>query len=119
MKKSYRMFVKIVSEVNQYSTYNLPISLPFERQLAMAKKRKATSHRSNEPKAFDPKDGKLGPIRTYEDVADSEDEFHIQRDEVLLEDGPEAKKRRKWEDDGRRPLHTRVESVLRKLQMHY
>ena len=67
----------------------------------MGKKRKVLSHRSNEPKPFDPKDGKLGPIRTYKDVADSEDEFHIQRDKVLLDDGPEAKRRKKWEDEGR------------------
>lgn len=76
----------------------------------MAKKRKATSsHHSNEPKAFDPKDGILGPIHTYEDVADSEDEFYIQRDKVLLEDGPEAKRRKKWEDEGRRFIDTSVE----------
>ena len=33
-------------------------------------------------------------INTYEDVADSEDEFHINRDKILLEEGPAQKKQR-------------------------
>ncbi|KAK1094414.1 something about silencing protein 10 [Friedmanniomyces endolithicus] len=37
-------------------------------------------------------------IRTYEDVADSDDEFHLQRDEVLLGEEPGAKRRRKLEE---------------------
>lgn len=39
-------------------------------------------------------------INTYEDVAGSDDEFHINRDKVLLDDGPEAKRRRRWQDQG-------------------
>ena len=66
----------------------------------MAKKRKAPIQKFDEPKAFDPKDGKLGPIHTYEDVADSEDEFHMNRDNILLDKGPQAKRRRKWEEEG-------------------
>ena len=85
----------------------------------MAKKRKVASHQSNEPKPVDPKDGKLGPIRTYQDIADSEDEFHIQRDKVLLEDGPEAKRRKKWEDEGRQPFHAKIDLVLTNFQMPY
>jgi U3 small nucleolar RNA-associated protein 3 len=65
----------------------------------MAKKRKA-SGRSTEPQGFEPKGGKLGPITTYEDVADSEDEFHINRDKGLLDEGPDAKRRRKWQEEG-------------------
>jgi len=42
----------------------------------------------------------MGPITTYEDIADSEDEFHINRDKVLLDEGPEAKRRRKWQEEG-------------------
>ena len=49
---------------------------------------------------MDVQDGKLGPIRTYEDVADSEDEFHINRDKILLDDGPDAKRRKRWEEEG-------------------
>ncbi|KAK1816668.1 something about silencing protein 10 [Friedmanniomyces endolithicus] len=37
-------------------------------------------------------------IRTYEDVADSDDEFRLQRDEVLLGEEPGAKRRRKLEE---------------------
>ena len=65
----------------------------------MAKKRKISERRSDGPKEFNASDGKLGPIRSYEDVADSEDEFHINRDKVLLEDGPDAKRRRKIEEE--------------------
>ncbi|KAH7321989.1 Sas10 C-terminal domain-containing protein [Rhexocercosporidium sp. MPI-PUGE-AT-0058] len=67
----------------------------------MAKKRKA-SGRFEGAKAesgFEAKGGKMGPITTYEDVADSEDEFHINRDKVLLDEGPDAKRRRKWQED--------------------
>jgi len=67
----------------------------------MARKRKMSSRRSDEPKAFDVTDGELGPIQTYEDIADSEDEFHINRDKILLEDNPDAKRRKKWENEGR------------------
>jgi len=66
----------------------------------MAKKRKISNHHSKEPKPLDIKDGKLGPIRSYEDVADSGDEFHINRDKILLDDGPDAKRRKKWEEEG-------------------
>ncbi|KAK3615907.1 something about silencing protein 10, partial [Elasticomyces elasticus] len=37
-------------------------------------------------------------IRTYEDVADSDDEFHLQRDRVLLGEEPDAKRRRKVQE---------------------
>ncbi|MCJ1308062.1 hypothetical protein MMC25_001713 [Agyrium rufum] len=37
-------------------------------------------------------------IRTFEDVADSEDEFHIERDRVLLDEGPAQKRRRRQEE---------------------
>ncbi|KAK0303607.1 something about silencing protein 10 [Friedmanniomyces endolithicus] len=37
-------------------------------------------------------------IRIYEDVADSDDDFHLQRDEVLLGEEPGAKRRRRLEE---------------------
>ena len=37
-------------------------------------------------------------IRDYEDVADSDDEFHIQKDKVLLDDEPDVKRRRKIQE---------------------
>ena len=39
-------------------------------------------------------------INTYEDVADSEDEFHINRDKILLEEGPAQKKQRRYQEEG-------------------
>ncbi len=66
----------------------------------MGKKRKVLDREPKGPKPVDAKDGKLGPIHSYEDVADSEDEFHINRDKVLLDDGPDAKRRRQWEEQG-------------------
>lgn len=68
----------------------------------MAKKRKASArgNATEETPGFEPKGGKHRAITTYEDVADSEDEFHINRDKVMLDDGPDAKRRRKWEDEG-------------------
>jgi U3 small nucleolar RNA-associated protein 3 len=68
----------------------------------MAKKRKASGRaEQSENNGFEDKGGKMGRITTYEDVADSEDEFHINRDKVLLDDGPDAKRRKKWQEEGR------------------
>ncbi len=71
----------------------------------MAKKRKASSHEGGEEdtNGFEEKGEKMGPITTFEDVADEEDEFHIQRDKVLLDEGPDAKRRRKWQEEGKFP----------------
>jgi U3 small nucleolar RNA-associated protein 3 len=68
----------------------------------MSKKRREPSHSANKENrnGFEERGGKLGPITTYEDVADSEDEFHIQRDKILLDEGPDAKRRRKWAEQG-------------------
>lgn len=40
----------------------------------------------------------MGKINSYADVADSEDEFHLQRDQIMLDGGPDAKRRRRMED---------------------
>ncbi|KAG0648206.1 U3 snoRNA-associated 11 [Hyphodiscus hymeniophilus] len=67
----------------------------------MAKKRKAPtqSATAEDRNGFEERGGKLGPIASFEDVADSEDEFHIQRDKVLLDEAPDAKRRRKWAEE--------------------
>ncbi|KAF2639849.1 Sas10/Utp3 family protein [Massarina eburnea CBS 473.64] len=62
----------------------------------MAKKRKS-SGRYGEPKPA--KDDSKLAIGTFEDVADSEDEFLINRDKILLDEGPAAKKLRKWKEE--------------------
>ncbi|EKG19271.1 Sas10/Utp3/C1D [Macrophomina phaseolina MS6] len=64
----------------------------------MAKKRKASGQ--PKPSKSDAQSSKLA-VNTYEDVADSEDEFHINRDKILLDEGPEAKRRRKWQEEDR------------------
>lgn len=67
---------------------------------AMAKKRKADG------RPFGRKD--LEPavngnskliINDWQDVANSEDEFHINQDKILLEEGPAQKRRRKAEEE--------------------
>ncbi|KAL2680913.1 hypothetical protein Neosp_008516 [[Neocosmospora] mangrovei] len=66
----------------------------------MAKKRKSRQNDGpSGPKELDSADARLGPITTFEDVADSEDEYFMNRDQILLEDGPNSKRRRKQDDD--------------------
>ncbi|KAH0010383.1 hypothetical protein KCU78_g10372, partial [Aureobasidium melanogenum] len=66
----------------------------------MAKKRKAPSGgASRENVVDDSKKRTKMRIKTYEDVAGSDDEFHINRDKIMLDDGPEAKRRRKVQED--------------------
>lgn len=68
----------------------------------MAKKRKASgrSAPAEVSDGWEAKGGRIGPITTFEDVADSEDEFHINRDKVMLDEAPDAKRRRKWQEEG-------------------
>lgn len=69
----------------------------------MAKKRKASAAPVANDTASDaaPKRTRMR-IDTYEDVAGSDDEFHINRDKVMLDDGPDAKRRRKYQEEGTR-----------------
>ncbi|KAF2856092.1 Sas10/Utp3 family protein-like protein [Plenodomus tracheiphilus IPT5] len=64
----------------------------------MAKKRKASDRPSGDAKKPRKEDSHLA-ITSYEDVADSEDEFLINREKILLDEGPAAKKLRKWKDE--------------------
>lgn len=58
-----------------------------------AKKRKASST------AQKPASSKL-TVNSYEDVADSEDEFLLNREKISLDEGRDAKRRRKMREDG-------------------
>jgi U3 small nucleolar RNA-associated protein 3 len=80
----------------------------------MAKKRKASGRfaPAGEPNGFSDKGGKMGPITTYEDVADSEDEFHINRDKVMLDDGPDVKRRKKWQEEGKYLVYVSIGNCL-------
>ncbi|KIW06615.1 uncharacterized protein PV09_02329 [Verruconis gallopava] len=65
----------------------------------MGKKRKASSQAYNNPdRPTKPESSKL-LINSYEDVADSEDEFLDNRDRILLDEGPLAKKQRKLQEE--------------------
>ncbi|QSZ35440.1 hypothetical protein DSL72_008310 [Monilinia vaccinii-corymbosi] len=62
------------------------------------KKRKASGQSAkSSSQDFDKSKGKVA-FTTYEDIADSEDEFHINRDKVMLDDEPHAKRQRKLKD---------------------
>ncbi|KAI9836149.1 MAG: hypothetical protein M1838_005127 [Thelocarpon superellum] len=67
----------------------------------MGKKRKLSGPvvKGSGPREYNARDSKLGPITTYEDVADSEDEFLINRDKILLDEGPAEKRRRQWREE--------------------
>lgn len=67
----------------------------------MGKKRKTPAGGAAPEKrnGFDAK-SKMRAYTSYEDLADSEDEFHINRDKVMLEDGPDVKRRKKWQAEG-------------------
>lgn len=67
----------------------------------MGKKRKSSSQKPGAQNADAPsQEDSSRTIRTYEDVADSEDEFFINRDKVLLDESPVQRKRRKIAEEG-------------------
>jgi U3 small nucleolar RNA-associated protein 3 len=68
----------------------------------MAKKRKGSSRNAQpaDPADINPTDARLGPINTFEDVADSEEEYFLNRDKILFEEEPQSKRRkRQLEED--------------------
>lgn len=67
----------------------------------MGKKRSRTSSGTKIPAktAAAPPESSRKRIRTYEDVADSDDEFHLNKDKLLLDEEPETKRRRKVRED--------------------
>ncbi|KAF2704550.1 hypothetical protein K504DRAFT_461312 [Pleomassaria siparia CBS 279.74] len=64
----------------------------------MGKKRKASGRGEGEAKPRNTKDESKLIINTFEDVADEQDEFLSNRDKVLLDEGPAAKRLRKWNE---------------------
>ncbi|KAK6500365.1 hypothetical protein TWF481_010708 [Arthrobotrys musiformis] len=64
----------------------------------MAKKSKRShsgASKPSGPRPVDPSDAKLGKkLTTYEDVADSEDEFYLNQDRIAFDEDPAAKRRR-------------------------
>ena len=67
----------------------------------MGKKRKAGSRAYGADDSVRSADrGSKLRINTYEDVADSEDEFHINRDKILLKERPAQKRQRNLREEG-------------------
>ena len=68
----------------------------------MAKKRRRTGEQYNDTRDRNlHADASKFTINTFEDVADSEDEFHINRDKILLEEKPAHKRQRRLYEDGK------------------
>ncbi|KAI1642218.1 Sas10 C-terminal domain-containing protein [Daldinia loculata] len=67
----------------------------------MGKKRKASSGPSEPkgPREYDPADARLGPINTFEDIADSEEEHFMNKDQILFEDDRKSKKQKRQEEE--------------------
>ncbi|KAI8634647.1 Sas10 C-terminal domain-containing protein [Xylariaceae sp. FL1651] len=60
----------------------------------MGKKRKATASQPAGPRDYDPKDGKLGPISSYRDLMNSQDQFEEDEEEILFDEGPKSKRQK-------------------------
>lgn len=65
--------------------------------LTMAKKRKASGRQSSAKGNDTALQSKFDVNETFED---SDDEFIAGRDRILLDEGPEAKRRRKFQEQG-------------------
>lgn len=79
----------------------------------MAKKRKAPSGGASRDNVADDSNKRTKMrIKTYEDVAGSDDEFHINRDKIMLDDGPEAKRRRKVQEDGEIAIYSGRDEIV-------
>lgn len=83
----------------------------------MAKKRKASGLSNSNSKHNDTSAAQSSKltINSYEDVADSEDEFLINRDKVMLDDGPEAKRRRRIQEEGMHEVRSPNFTVLTRI----
>ncbi|KAL8397694.1 hypothetical protein RB594_004414 [Gaeumannomyces avenae] len=66
----------------------------------MGKKRKASRQpvAPSGPRDVDPADARL-QVNSYEDIADSEEEYFMNKDKILLEDGPSTKRRKADKED--------------------
>lgn len=64
------------------------------RPATMVKKRKASrASGTSGPKDVDPTDARLA-IRTYEDIADDQEQYFMDKDKIMLEDEPRSKRPR-------------------------
>lgn len=67
----------------------------------MAKKRKAGGQPKTPQKSLENPNKRVRMnVDSYEDVAGSDDDFHINRDKVLLGETSDAKRKRQWQEKG-------------------
>ncbi|KAI1337857.1 Sas10 C-terminal domain-containing protein [Xylariaceae sp. FL0016] len=67
----------------------------------MGKKRKASSGPSGPkgPREYDPKDARLGRISSYKDIADEQERYFLDQDQIIFDDGPKSKRQKAIEED--------------------
>ncbi|CAK7243690.1 MAG: something about silencing protein 10 [Sporothrix thermara] len=69
----------------------------------MAKKRKASRvpEAPSGPRDYDANDARLGPITTYEDIADEQEQYFLDQDKIMLdaEQGTKRQRREQQEDE--------------------
>ncbi|RYP41723.1 hypothetical protein DL769_011528 [Monosporascus sp. CRB-8-3] len=67
----------------------------------MAKKRKATGGAAQPkgPREYDSADARIGPINTFEDIADDQEKYFLEQDQILFDDGRKSKKQRRLEEE--------------------
>ncbi|KAI5919939.1 Sas10 C-terminal domain-containing protein [Camillea tinctor] len=68
----------------------------------MGRKRKAASSGSSQPKGprdYNPADARLGPINSYADIADEQEQHFLDQDEILFDDGPKSKRQKAQDDE--------------------
>ena len=66
----------------------------------MAKRKRGNVPGRVQSTGFEDKSASRLAVKNFEDVADSEDEFFINKDKILLEDGPDAKRRKQLRSIG-------------------
>ncbi|KAF3922477.1 hypothetical protein AA313_de0208178 [Arthrobotrys entomopaga] len=62
--------------------------------MARKSKRTRADSKPTGPRALDSSDAKIGKLTSYEDVADSEDEFYLNQDRIAFDEDPATKRRR-------------------------
>jgi U3 small nucleolar RNA-associated protein 3 len=80
----------------------------------MVQKRKASggASKAKGPRDYDSKDARLGPVTTFEDLADSEEEYYMEQDEILFDEGPKSKKQKRREQEEELLENNSEEEVL-------
>ncbi|RYP50244.1 hypothetical protein DL768_004181 [Monosporascus sp. mg162] len=67
----------------------------------MAKKRKATGGAAQPkgPREYDSADARIGPVNTFEDIADDQEKYFLEQDQILFDGGRKSKKQRRLEEE--------------------